>query len=66
MLPDRSSATPRMTLPSATPSRTVMPSEEPKKNQSHMARHRGLSRLERNSMAMVRRMSTRSTSIMAR
>ncbi len=66
MLPASSMGTPRITLPSATPNSTVMPSDEPEKNQSQVLRHRGLSRFDRNSMATVRRMRTSSTSIIAR
>ncbi len=66
MLPSESIGTPRITLPSATPSSRAMPREDPKKNQSHIERQRALSRLDRNSMATVRRISTSSTSIIAR
>ncbi len=66
MVPFPSIGTPWMMLPNATPSSTVIPSDEPKKNQSQVVRQAALSRFERNSMATVRRMSTSSTSIMAR
>ena len=65
MLPSASIGTPRTTLPSATPSSSVIPRDAAKNTRSHPARHRALSRFERNSIDTARRMSTNSTSIIA-
>ena len=64
--PSTSSGTPRTTLPSAAPRKTVSSRLAPVNTTSQNGRHTTFSRWLRNSSAMARRMSSQSTAMSGR